>query len=450
MGRGRIPEPITLTEAEELELRLACESPDTPARIRRRAGIVLASAGTAPNGEVAGKFGVSIPTVCTWRRRFRSRRLAGLQDEPRSGRPPFAPRQATAEVVLSEEQRTELERLARRPKSAQALARRARIVLRCADGNSIKSVSAQVGYSPATVSKWRRRFLAKGVDGLLDEPRPGTPRTIADEDVERVITKTLEEMPRNATRWSTRGMAKACAMSQTAVARIWRAFGLQPHRDETFKLSSDPLFIEKVRDIVGLYLAPPERALVLCVDEKSQIQALDRTQPLLPMSFGQPERRTHDYERNGTTSLFAALDIATGKVIGKCYRHHRSVEFRRFLDEIDRNVPPDLDIHLVLDNYGTHKTAMIQRWLLKRPRYHLHFTPTSASWLNQVETWFGVLTTTYLRRGSFSSTRSLEKAIHSYLEGNNAEPKPFRWTKTADEILEAIKRFALRITNTGH
>ena len=352
--------------------------------------------------------------------------------------------------MLSGEQRAELERLARRPKSAQALAQRARIVLHCAEGEAIQCVAAQVGYSPATVSKWRRRFLAKGVDGLLDEPRPGTPRTIADEDVERVITMTLEEMPRNATRWSTRSMAKSCGMTQTAVGRIWRAFGLQPHRDETFKLSTDPLFIEKVRDIVGLYLNPPDRALVLCVDEKTQIQALDRTQPLLPMRPGQIERRTHDYVRHGTTSLFAALDVKTGEVIGECHRRHRSIEFRAFLDRIEAAVPAELDVHLIVDNYGTHKTELIKRWLAKRPRFHLHFTPTSASWLNLIERWFAALTEKQIRRSAHRSTRELETAILRYIEIGNQDPKPFIWTKTADQILASIERFCKRTSESGH
>ncbi|HSH70392.1 MAG TPA: IS630 family transposase [Deferrisomatales bacterium] len=335
-------------------------------------------------------------------------------------------------LVVSDKQRSELERLARRQKTAQSLALRARIVLACAQGGTNQAVAAQLGVVGATVGKWRQRFIHRGVDGLLDEPRPGAPRSIGDDDVERVLTMTLESMPRGATHWSTRSMAKATGMTQTAVSRIWRAFALQPHRTETFKLSTDPLFIEKVRDIVGLYLAPPQRAAVLCVDEKSQIQALDRTQPLLALRPGQVERRTHDYKRYGTTSLFAALDTATGKVLGKCYGRHRSQEFRRFLDVIEANVPEDLDVHLILDNYGTHKTPLIQKWLAKRPRFHLHFTPTSASWLNLVERWFGLLTERQIRRGSHRGTRQLENAIRHYLTVYNEDPKPFVWTKTAD------------------
>jgi transposase len=353
-------------------------------------------------------------------------------------------------LVVSEEQRSELERLARRRKTAQSLAQRARIVLTCEQGGTNQCVAKELGVTGATVGKWRKRFIEQGVDGLLDEPRPGAPRTIADEDVERVVTMTLESTPRDATHWSTRSMAKAAGLTQSAVSRIWRAFALQPHRTETFKLSTDPLFIEKVRDIVGLYLAPPQRAVVLCVDEKSQIQALDRTQPLLPLRPGQVERRTHDYKRYGTTSLFAALDTATGKILGKCYGRHRSQEFRRFLDVIDANVPEDLDVHLILDNYGTHKTPLIQRWLAKRPRFHLHFTPTSSSWLNLVERWFGLLTEKQIRRGSHRGTKQLEQAIRHYLTVYNEDPKPFVWTKTADEILQTLKTFCQRTSNSGH
>ena len=360
------------------------------------------------------------------------------------------PGRPKAELTLTTSERSELERLARRPKSAQALALRARIVLGCAESATNSAVAAQLGICGATVGKWRRRFVENGLDGLVDEPRPGAPRTISDEDVERVIALTLESSPPDATHWSTRSMGKATGMGQSAVSRIWRAFGLQPHRSETFKISADPFFIEKVRDIVGMYVDPPERALVFCVDEKSQIQALDRTQPLLPLRPGQAERRTHDYKRYGTTSLFAALNAATGELIGTCYRRHRSVEFRKFLDVIDSRVPDDFDIHLILDNYGTHKTALIHQWLIKRPRFHLHFTPTSASWLNLVERWFAELTNKQIRRGSHRSTRELEAAIMRYLETCNQDPKPFIWTKTADEILENVKRFCKRISDSAH
>lgn len=361
----------------------------------------------------------------------------------RTGRP-------KAQVILSEDEREQLERWSRRPKTAQALAQRARIILLCAADESNGSVARQLRITAQTVGKWRRRFLTKRLDGLLDEPRVGAPRKILDAEVERVLTLTLESKPKDATHWSTRSMAEASGLTQTAVSRVWRAFALQPHRTETFKLSKDPQFIEKVRDIVGLYMHPPARALVLCVDEKSQIQALDRTQPIFPMRPGQAERRTHDYARYGTTSLFAALDLVTGNVIGECHRRHRSTEFRHFLDTIDAAVPANLDVHLVLDNYGTHKSPTIQRWLAKRPRFTLHFTPTSASWMNLVERFFATLTEKQIRRGTFRSTRQLEAAIKGYLRLYNEDPRPFVWHKTADEILESVGRFCQRTLDSGH
>ena len=352
--------------------------------------------------------------------------------------------------TVSNDQREQLQRWLRRQKTSQALASRARIILNSAEGHSDQAVAQMLSTTRATVGKWRRRFLRNGCDGLLDEPRSGTPRSIGDDEVEQVVVRTLESMPWGGTQWSTRSMARACGLSSATVSRIWRAFALKPHRSETFKLSRDPLFIEKVRDIVGLYLHPPERAVVLCVDEKSQIQALDRTQPLLPMRPGSAEKRTHDYQRYGTTSLFAALNVATGEVIGKCFRRHRSVEFKKFLDLIDQAVPPEFDIHLVLDNYGTHKTAMIHNWLARRPRYYLHFTPTSASWINQVERWFAAITQQQIRRGTHRSTQALEKAIRQYLEVYNESSKPFIWTKTADQILQTLKRYCTVISDTGH
>ena len=351
---------------------------------------------------------------------------------------------------ISPEERETLSRWIARRKTAQALALRARIVLACEAGGSNTEVANDLGLYRLTVAKWRSRFLQQGIDGLLDEPRPGAPRTIGDADVERVITLTLEGQPTDSTHWSTRSMARQTGMSQSAISRIWRAFGLQPHRSETFKLSKDPLFIEKVRDVVGLYLNPPDRALVLCVDEKSQIQALDRTAPLLPMRPGQVERRTHDYVRHGTTSLFAALDTKTGQILAACQPRQRSAEFRKFLDHIEANVPPDLDVHLVLDNSSTHKSPPIQRWLARHPHYHLHFTPTSASWLNQVERWFAALTEKQLRRGVHRSTRALEEAIYRYVDISNRELKPFVWTKSADQILESIARFCRRTSGSGH
>ena len=354
------------------------------------------------------------------------------------------------QLVLSETEREQLGALTLRRKTAQALALRARIVLSCADGVDNKVVAARQRVTPQTVSKWRARYVEHRLDGLLDAPRPGAPRTIDDARVDAVIAKTLESMPAGATHWSTRSMAREAGLSQTAVSRIWRAFGLQPHRQETFKLSSDPLFVEKVRDIVGLYLDPPMKAMVLCVDEKSQIQALDRTQPLLPLAPGIPERRTHDYARHGTTTLFAALDIATGEVIGQMHRRHRGAEFLQFLRTIEANVPTHMDIHLVMDNYATHKTPTIKAWFARNPRFHVHFTPTSASWLNQVERWFATLTHNYIRRGTHRSTRQLEQAIRQYLELHNTDPKPFVWSKSADDILASIERFCLRTSNSRH
>ncbi len=348
-----------------------------------------------------------------------------------------------AALVLSETERSELSSLAARRNTAQALALRARIVLCCAEGKQNKGVASRLGVDQGTVGKWRRRFVEQRLDGLRDEPRSGAPRTVDDARIEAVIVQTLESLPPAATHWSSRGMAKASGLSVSTVQRIWRAFGLQPHRMETFKLSTDPDFVAKVRDVVGLYVAPPQHAVVLCVDEKSQIQALDRSQPMLPMRPGQAARRSHDYVRHGTTSLFAALDIATGRVIGKCYPRHRAAEFRRFLDEIEANVPRNLDVHLVMDNYATHKTALIRRWLARRPRWHVHHTPTSSSWLNQVERFFGMLTEKQIRRGIHRSVAALHAAIADFIAQHNADHRPFRWTKSADDILASIERFCV-------
>ena len=349
-----------------------------------------------------------------------------------------------AVLELTEVDREILAGYRRRRKTGQGLAVRSAIVLSCARGLDNNVVAARLSVSPRTVGKWRSRFIALGIDGLLDEPRPGAPRKVSDKKVEQVVTLTLESKPKGATHWSTRQMAKRSGLSPMTVSRIWRSFGLQPHRSETFKLSNDPLLVEKVRDVVGLYLNPPERALVLCVDEKSQIQALDRTQPVLPMQPGQAERRTHDYRRHGTTSLFAALDVASGTVIGQLHRRHRSVEFRKFLNTIDATVPEDLEIHLVMDNYRTHKSPIIRNWFAKRPRYHVHFTPTYGSWINQVERWFSLLTQRQIKRGTHRSVRALETAIKEFLDTHNDEPKPFIWTKSADAILASIARFASR------
>ena len=321
---------------------------------------------------------------------------------------------------------------------------RAEIVLLAAGGMTNLAIAKRLGITRVTVTTWRQRFATRRLDGLGDEARPGAPRKIGDEKITDVVTATLETVPTAATHWSTRSMAKASGLSVSTVHRIWRAFSLQPHRSETFKLSTDPLFVEKVRDIVGLYLDPPDRALVLCIDEKSQIQALDRTQPLLPMRPGQAERRTHDYKRHGTTSLFAALDVKVGTVIGKCMPRHRAQEFRRFLDMVERNVPADLDIHVVMDNASSHKTKLIRNWFAKRPTWHAHFTPTSSSWINQVERFFAFLTDKQIKRGAHRSTKELEAAITTYIDARNKHPKPFRWTKSADDILAAIARFCQR------
>ena len=361
----------------------------------------------------------------------------------RRGRP-------TAQIVLSDKERQTLERWARRRVTSQALALRSRIVLACAEGASNVQVGAQLGVHQATVGKWRGRFARRRLEGLIDEPRPGAPRTITDDDVERVVVTTLEETPRDATHWSTRSLAKQTGMSKSTVARIWRAFGLKPHLVDTFKLSTDPQFIEKVRDLVGLYLNPPEAAVVLCVDEKTQVQAVDRTQPVLPLLPGVAQRRTHDYTRHGTTNLYAALNLASGLVISQTTARHRAVEFKRFLLRIDAAMPAELDVHLVIDNASTHKTPAIQRWLVAHPRFHVHFTPTYSSWLNLVERWFSELTTKWLRRGSHRSVAELERSIRAWVAMWNEDPRPFVWHKTADEILESLAAYCQRIPGTGH
>jgi transposase len=353
-------------------------------------------------------------------------------------------------VVLSGGEREQLESWARRGKSAQALAQRSRIVLAAAEGLKNTEIAERFSLDHATVRKWRNRFAADRLDGLLDEPRPGRPRTVTDAQVEEVIVKTLESTPRDATHWSTRSLAAEVGLTQTAVSRIWRAFGLQPHRQETWKLSKDPQFIEKVRDVVGLYLNPPERAVVLCVDEKSQIQALDRTAPILPMLPGTPQRATHDYKRSGTSSLYAALNLTTGKVIGSLHSRHRAIEFKRFLSTLDREVPANLDVHLILDNASTHKTPAIQKWLAGHPRFVLHFTPTSSSWLNLVERWFAELTNKKLKRGTHRSVQELNSDIRQWIETWNENPRPYIWAKTADQILESIARYCGRINDSQH
>jgi transposase len=355
-----------------------------------------------------------------------------------------------AELVLTDEERETLQRWARRAKSSQALAQRSRIVLGCAAGKSNKDVAAEVGVWPQTVGKWRQRFVENRLDGLSDEPRPGGPRTISDEQIEEVLVATLERQPTDATHWSRASMAKESGLSKSTVGRVWKAFGLKPHLVDTFKISNDPQFIEKVRDVVGLYLDPPEKALVLCVDEKSQIQALDRSAQVLPMMPGMPERRTHDYLRHGITTLFAALDVATGEVYGSIHRRHRATEFKKFLITLDQQIPADLDVHLICDNYATHKAPAVATWLGAHPRFHMHFTPTYSSWLNQVERWFGLLTDKKLRRGAHRSIQALEKDIRDWIANWNDNPKPFAWTKSADAILEHLNSYLQRIPGAGH
>ena len=354
------------------------------------------------------------------------------------------------ELKLSTEENDRLVEWTRRGKTAQALAMRARIILAGSRGLNNRAVARELRVTPQTVGKWRNRFVTRRLDGLLDEPRPGAPRKVGDAQIERLIATTLNQRPHDATHWSTRSLAAKFNVSQSTVSRVWRTFGLQPHRTETFKLSTDPLFIDKVRDIVGLYLDPPMKAMVLCVDEKSQIQALDRTQPILPLAPGLPERRTHDYLRHGTTTLFAALEVATGKVIGETHRRHRSTEFLKFLATLEHETPAKLDVHLIMDNYGTHKTPAVRAWFARHPRFHVHFTPTSTSWINQVERWFALITEKQIRRGTHRSTIALETAIRDYLKIYNKNPKPFKWTKRADEILASIARFCKRISDSGH
>ncbi|WP_445167276.1 IS630 family transposase [Mycolicibacterium sp. Dal123E01] len=353
-------------------------------------------------------------------------------------------------VSLSEDERSELVSWSRRSTSANALAMRARIVLAAADGLNNTAIADKLDIHVSSARKWRTRFVTDRLDGLLDEPRPGRPRVVSDDRIEALIVATLETAPKNATHWSTRSMAEHLGLSQSMVSRVWRAFGLAPHKQDSWKLSKDPLFVAKVRDIVGLYLNPPERALVLCVDEKTQIQALNRTQPIFPMLPGTPARASHDYVRHGTSSLYAALDLTTGKVIGALHSRHRATEFLAFLKKIDAEVPDDLDVHLVLDNASTHKTPAVKRWLTAHPRFVMHITPTSSSWLNLVERWFAELTTKKLRRGTHTSVRQLNADIRAWIDTWNDNPKPYVWTKTADQILASIGNYCQRINDSGH